>query len=74
MRSSQSKEKTNWIRPTQKPESRTYGGEKEARYVDKGYYATGYYRKKWIMIAYACFYYYYLFPFIRWPIEKQIEN
>ena len=47
MRTSQSKEKSNWIRPTQKPgvgDNRGY--EKDMRYIDKGHYGTGYYRRK----------------------------
>lgn len=48
LRTSQSKEKSSWIRPSHKPgmgDSRGVG-EKEIRYIEKGQFGTGYYRRK----------------------------
>ena len=51
MRTSQSKEKNNWIKPTQKPgfvENRVGGVvvDKEIRYLDKSNFSSSYYKKK----------------------------
>lgn len=51
MRTSQSKEKNNWIKPTQKPafvDTRSFGTEKELKYFEKpgATFTSGYYKKK----------------------------
>ena len=45
LRSSQSKQKKNWVKPTQKPTMDKFGTEKETRYIDKSF-GTGYYWRK----------------------------
>ena len=48
LRTSQSKEKSNLIRPTQKPlnENKGYTGQKEVKYIDRAAVSSNYFRKR----------------------------